>query len=228
MDSDDSSHWDQGELCAGQSVSGKCGGPNGVWDANANVFLVTHVLYTGHATESTATCNNCVVSPLQGTTISFWPPTSSAPLAESGGTVTGTIQYADINLNYPAKAGLLAGHVGEQRPPAFSSAGTPSIQLKYPVDPVNCPPFVDTLGMDVTPLQTCDAGTVPDDAGNPVGSIICEPLTSITTFSGGSASCQYQLTNSNTQDAGLKQFSVSATLDVLSNNDSQSYNFSAL
>jgi hypothetical protein len=82
--------------------------------------------------------------------------------------------------------------------------------------------------MSVIPLETCDAGTVPDDAGNPVACTICVPLTSITAFSGGYRGCQYQLTNSNTTDAGLKNFSLTATLDVLSNSSSQTYDFSAL
>ncbi len=210
VDSNDNSVWDLGEACEGASTSGVCGGPNGIWDGNANVFVETHVLYSGHANQSTAVCNNCIVSPLQGTTISFLPQNPNQSSMPQMGIATGFINYAEINLNVPAL-------------PATNSlviAGPTSLQLKYPFSPCA---NVDYLGMNVTPLVSCTDGGVPDDAGNPVPSIICAPTTAITDFSGGFDVCQYQLTNSNTQGTGTHSYTLSATLDVEGNSDTQDY-----
>ena len=217
VDSNDNSVWDPGEACVGQSVAGECGGPNGVWDANTNVFIVSHVLYTGHANESTAVCNNCVVSPLQGTTISFWPQRPNVAAIPESGAVTGTINYADINLNPPAPEALTNVDV----------TGPQSLQLKYPANVATCV-FVGDLGMSVIPLANCTDGGVPDDAGNPVESTICVPRTSITDFTGGVSGCAYQLTNGNTTDAGAQPYSLTATLGVEANSDSQNYSGFAL
>jgi hypothetical protein len=54
------------------------------------------------------------------------------------------------------------------------------------------------------------------------------PHTAITDFTGGFSSCQYELTNSNTVDAGAVPYSLSATLDVEANTDSQGYKGFAL
>jgi hypothetical protein len=192
VDSNDNSIFDPNEFCAGISDGGICLGPDGIWDANASVFVETRVLYSGSAGQKTIVFSN--------------PAESDDFVLAEGATKDGTITWADMNLNQPAGATVYAVVKGSGPggfTVTFPAAGNPGTGTDY-------------RGMQYTTVTTCDGGFVPDDGGTPVATDICLRNTSVGGFSGGFTT-QYQMSNTNTQPASGEDFEITASMNILNN-----------
>ncbi len=160
VDNDDSSQYKPGDICPGLS-NGSCAGPNHIWDGSANVWVQTHILYSGDPIFTGWTPDAGVIVPVNG------------PLQ-------GTVTWSDENLNTSACGG---GTSCETSYAVTLASGTTNVQVQFPANGLPASPG-DTLGMIVTQVEDCDAGYVLLDGGqhpNPV----CSYRTVVHGFSGG-------------------------------------------
>jgi hypothetical protein len=184
VDSDDSSVWHPGDICAGSSTDGGCDGPNHRWDGNTNVWVENWIVYTGDPVTTT------------------WDPSPAPTIL--GLPAYGWVTWADQSINIPA-----AQTICNVTSP---SAGEPTgFQSQYPVAPFGANP-TDQLGMTASQIPTCDAGYIIVDGGM-VLNTICNYQAIVTGFSAGFTN-KYQVTETTFQDGGGAPYCIysSATL----------------
>jgi hypothetical protein len=172
VDSDDSSAWKPGDACAGSSSDGGCDGPNSQWDGNANVWVQSHVLYTGDPVTVT------------------WTPAVAPTIY--GMAEIGSVTWADENINNPASQTVC-------NVTAPSSGNPQGLTCTYPIPPAKADP-PDSLGMDAIQVQICDAGMIPVDGGMQ-SNTICSYLTVVANYPMGFTN-SYQVATSTGHDAG--------------------------
>jgi hypothetical protein len=160
------------------------------------MFVETRILYSGEGVGLPTT-----VLP-QGSTITFENPGPGHLDAGEGVTIDGTVTWADANLNYGAftNADPVYGVV---------VAGPQAVTVTFPA-PGSPATTKDSLGMSVTSLTVCDAGTVPLADGGETPSNICQLVTQVSQFSGGFTS-KYELSNSNMQAGKGGAITLTAT-----------------
>jgi hypothetical protein len=142
VDTDDSSVWKPGEFCAGSTTDGGCDGPNHQWDGNTNIWVENWIVYTGDPVTT-------VWSDLVAPTIYSLPS-------------TGTVTWADVNINTPASGLLFGTQCSVYSPTSGEPTGFSST---YPWPTTSAPTPPDGLGMTVTQLPMCDAGMIDIDGG---------------------------------------------------------------